>query len=65
MKMMTWNMILDIMIRILMIGVCIDYIKNRFNKLTRTRKIVTAPIYLFFAIWAVCHLIVDAIEIIK
>lgn len=62
---MTWKMILDMIVHILMLWVCIDFVKNRFKNLTKKRKIISIPLYLFLAIWAVYRLIIDVIEIIK
>ena len=62
---MTWKMILDMIVHILMLWVCIDFVKNRFKNLTKTRKMISIPLYLFLAIWAVYRLIIDVIEIIK
>ncbi len=62
---MTWYLILDIFMRIAMIWICIDYVKNRFENLTKTRKIISIPLYSFLAIWAIYHLIINVIEIIN
>lgn len=62
---MMWKNILSIVVNISFIWVCVDYLKNTFKKLNRTKKIITLPLYLILALWSIYSLIINGIEILK